>query len=345
MGWQHLLAAAVASLVPVAASSSGSDAVSRTGGPTAGLPVQTLEREIEELTQVPALPPEAIELFGQILNSLPARVKVHTTENYYYFWLYRGGVRYAGNFRLGIGDRDNGIVHFTFFRGASAWQEAGDAVALALGANEGVRVRRISALAYEVSFRGKAVVFELNDLARHLPPAHALGDDESFIGPVYDDSALQFFLVFNRSAKTFLYVLDETSPVRDEFFRSKISDRIEIGERTGFAFYRDDRRQRRILIGVYEGNAVQNNFFDGPFDQLPDNFIRGERLRDAILSQDPDLRGKIDRFGIFADGQRRVAIVPYLFYTVQDDLGPVPACISAKQSAAEYYACFADRSR
>ena len=33
-----------------------------------------------------------------------------------------------------------------------------------------------------------------------------------------------------------------------------------------------------------------NNYFDGPFDQLPDNFIAGEALRDAILSVRPHSR-------------------------------------------------------
>jgi hypothetical protein len=38
------------------------------------------------------------------------------------------------------------------------------------------------------------------------------------------------------------------------------------------------------MIGAFEGNMRANNYFDGPFDQLPDNFIEGEALRAAILS-------------------------------------------------------------
>ena len=62
-------------------------------------------------------------------------------------------------------------------------------------------------------------------------------------------------------------------------------------------YYRDHRLDRKILIGVYEENVRVNNYFDGPFDQLPDNFIEGETLRNAILKVQPNLKGKIDRFG------------------------------------------------
>jgi hypothetical protein len=31
------------------------------------------------------------------------------------------------------------------------------------------------------------------------PPAGALRADETFIGPIFDESAIRFFLVFNRS--------------------------------------------------------------------------------------------------------------------------------------------------
>ena len=48
-----------------------------------------------------------------------------------------------------------------------------------------------------------------------------------------------------------------------------------------------------------------NNYFDGPFDQLPDNFIEGEALREAILAVRPQLKGEIDRFGASPDGSIR----------------------------------------
>ena len=122
---------------------------------------------------------------------------------------------------------------------------------------------------------------------------------------MHDDSAVRFFLVYNRKLKLFHYVLDETAPATEVYAKGLITDRITIGNRTGFAYYKDHKRERKILIGVFEGNSRVNNYFDGPFDQLPDNFIEGETLRDAILDIEPSLKGKIDRFGSTPDGADR----------------------------------------
>src|SRR5262249_24411332 len=147
--------------------------------------------------------------------------------------------------------------------------------------------------------------FELNDLSGVKPPDGFLTPDERYIGPVFDESGIRFFLVYNGKLKLFHYLLDETVRVGDHFFQANAPDKIVIGKRTGFAFYRDRHRDRKILIGVFEGNSRVNNYFDGPFDQLPDNFIEGEALRSAILEVEPGLAGRIDRFGGLPNGQDR----------------------------------------
>ena len=344
MAWNAFLASAFGLVCAASPAVAGQGRPATT--PAAPLPaVETLERDLEAWAPFAPVPSDPLELFAHVFNGLPPVANVYPTENYYYFWFFQNGIRYAGNIRLSVRDRDSGIIHFTCFRHASPWLEAGDSRDLVLGAAQGVGVERISPLAYRVSFRGKTVVFALNDLSTHVPPATALGENESFIGPVFDESGLRFFLTFDRGVRTFLYVLDETEPPRESFVHAPASERIEIGQRTGFAFYRDDRRPRRLLIGVFEGNAIQNNFFDGPFDQLPDNFIHDDRLRDAILIGSPELRGKIDRLGVLEDGERRVAIAPYRFYTAAEDLREVADCASAKRDSAGYYGCFGEAAQ
>ena len=58
--------------------------------------------------------------------------------------------------------------------------------------------------------RQKSVVFALNDLSRVKPPAAALALNDQFIGPVFDESEIRFFLVFNTKLELFHYILDET---------------------------------------------------------------------------------------------------------------------------------------
>lgn len=113
-----------------------------------------------------------------------------------------------------------------------------------------------------------------------------------------------------------------------------------IGKRTGFAFYRDHKRDRKILIGVYEPNAMLNNYYDGPFDQLPDNFIEGEELHDAIVASDPNAKGKIGRLGHYPDHESRYSIQPYMLYRKTHELLSFERCAQARVKSGAYYRCF-----
>jgi hypothetical protein len=123
---------------------------------------------------------------------------------------------------------------------------------------------------------------------------------------------------------------------------AKHTTHILIGKRTGFAFYQDKFLNRKILIGVFADNASENNHFDGPFDQLPDNFLRGDTLRQSIIRADPKVAGAIDRFGNFLDGSGRYLIAPYFYYRSEEDLRMIDKCAKTAQRkmSGRYYSCF-----
>ena len=309
----------------------------------AGQPrLHTNEAYVEEATRATTLAiGDPMAVFAFVLGSLPERVKVYPTENYYYFRFMQGGVPYAGNIRLDPLERDGGKVQFSYYADLSEWRDKmqGDTYVV-LDASRGVSVERLERLVYRVSYRGKSVVFALNDLSQVKPPAGALGPDERFLGPIFDESAVRFFLVYNSRLKVFHYILDETAKVPDELTTSARSDRILIGRRTGFAFYRDHRLDRKIMIGAFESNARLNTYFDGPFDQLPENFIDGEELRSAILEADPSAKGQIGRLGHYANDEGRYLIQPYMLYRKEGDLLVVHRCATGKIRAPDYYRCF-----
>ena len=303
--------------------------------------LQTNQSYVEEVTRATSLNVgDPMAVFGFVMSKLPERVKVYPTENYYYFGFMHNGIRYAGNIRLDASNRDEGKVIFAYFEDTSPWYDDAPVQHAILDASQGVAVEKIEPLIYRITYQNKSVVFVLNDLRNVKPPAGALGPDETFIGPIFDESAIRFFLVYNPRLRIFHYILDETEKVADSFFPAKKSDRILIGKRTGFAFYKDHRLDRKILIGAFEGNIRANNYFDGPFDQLPDNFIQGEALRQAILQVQPTLKGQIDRFGSAPDGSIRYMIGPYLPYRAITDLDPIHACAQKKQRQPDYYRCF-----
>jgi hypothetical protein len=303
--------------------------------------LHTNEAYVEEVTGATALAVnDPMAVFAFVLNGLPDRVKVYPTENYYYFTFFHGGTRYAGNVRIEPGDGDKVTVHFVYYQDGSEWHEEGPLKHVVLDGSRGVGVEKIERLVYRLSYGGRSVVFALNDLSQVRPPAGALAPGETFIGPIFDESAVRFFLVYNSKLKLFHYILDETANVADEFVPIRRSKRLVIGKRTGFAFYRDRLRNRQILVGVYEANFRLNTWFDGPFDQLPDNFIEGETLRRAILEVSPSLKGEIDRFGSSPDGAVRFLIKPYASYRTVSELYGVDKCARARVRAASYYTCF-----
>lgn len=303
----------------------------------------TNERYIDDVQNRAALPIDDTKaMFAWVLGELPERVKVYPTEDYYYFYFYHQGSRYAGNIRLDAGTRDAGKVNFSYYVDLTEWHLNEDNSHYALlGKDDGVTVEKAEPLVYRVTYRGKSVVFELNDLSAVKPPAQALGPDDKFLGPIMDESGVRFFLVFNKRLKIFHYLLDETIPVADELVPTKKTARILLGRRTGFAFYQDQKLPRKIMIGAFEANGRVNNYFDGPFDQLPDNFLKGDELRAAILEASPELKNeKMDRFGSSPSGEARYLIGPYIFYRSEEDLYPFDACATKRIARDDYYRCF-----
>lgn len=317
-------------------------AASQSGGPR----LNTNESYVEDVNRSGDFDiSDPVAVFGYVFRNLPERVTVYPTENYYYFNLHHRGVRYSGNIRLESETRDQGKIHFAYGIDHAEWKADDALFHILLDPSHGLAVEKQDRLTYRLSYAGKSVVFALNDLSGVKPPAGALQAGERYIGPVFDESAIRFFLVYDPILKLFRYILDETVPVADALAESDAGHRILIGKRTGFAFYRDHRAERKILIGVFAKNADLNTYFDGPFDQLPDNFIDGDTLRDAILDVEPGLRGKIDRYGSSPDGQLRYAISPYRHYEDETELAVVHRCATNRRTRSDrYYACFSGRA-
>ena len=282
---------------------------------------------------------DTFAVFMFVLGALPERVKVLPTENYYYVRFVHNGVRYVGNIRLAAADRDQGRVNFSFSEQPTDWNSEPTDHYAAFGADKGVSVEKLKPLEYRVSAAGRSVVFALNDLTKVQPPAGLLGADEKFLGPVFDESGIRFFLVFNSRLRIFHFLLDETEPVADAFFASKASSQMVVGKRTGFAFY--VLGNRKILVGASERQSRLNTYLDGPFDQLPENFIAGDELRDAMIASEPGVKGTIDRLGNFNNDSGRFLIHPYMLYRELAELAVFARCVaSPRVKAADRPLCF-----
>lgn len=306
----------------------------------AKLKLHTDQEMIEELmaeTDLDIASPNAV--FEAVFDALPAKVTVYPTESYYYFTFPYKSIIYAGNIRFDAWDQFDGKVHFAYFPEYAYWRKPLDPTYKKLGPDDGVQVKQIDKFHYTIAYKGKTVEFDIPDMSQVKPAPGMVRDDETYLGPVWDESGVRFFLVFNKTAKTFLYLLNDT-PKMDQYQPSDLSPAVTIGMRTSFVFYKDKLADRQILMGDFFGNTELNNYFDGPFDQLPDNYIEGDALLEALLQIDPSMKGKVDRYGSDPSGEVRFAITTYKYYSDPSDLKPIVDCAAKETEPAQYYSCF-----
>src|SRR5258708_34381897 len=110
-------------------------------------------------------------VFGFVLNSLPDRVKVYPTENYYYFTFMHGGAPYAGNIRIELGDDDKATVHFVYYQDWSEWRQDSPLTHIVLDGSRGVGVEKMERLGSQLARGGKAVSFRSTLLLQVKAPA------------------------------------------------------------------------------------------------------------------------------------------------------------------------------
>ncbi|HMA72380.1 MAG TPA: hypothetical protein VKP67_12950 [Xanthobacteraceae bacterium] len=122
--------------------------VARADGPQ----LFTHQSYVEETMRTTDLPLGDIKaMFAWVLGSLPDRVKVYPTENYYYFRFTHNGVSYAGNIRLDALDRDDGKVYFAYFEDMGEYRDQPLILYRVLDKTAGVIVEKVDRLLYRLS--------------------------------------------------------------------------------------------------------------------------------------------------------------------------------------------------
>ena len=265
--------------------------------------VQFNQHFIESLySDINVIDPTAV--FSLIFKQLPDIVTVYPSENYVYFRFQANGKTLSGNIRLDALDRDQGVLHLGYFEmDENGLLQDLKSYEKAFTAQDGVLVKRLSAFKYTVQFQQRTKTFHLHNPGIKPPTLAQLRKTEVMVGPVFDESGIQFFLLFDTAEKHFMYILNEEDKPIEHFQR--LNERVLIGKRTGFAYYDDKAYKRRILIGVNGKNILRNNYYDGPFDQLPDNYIDKTHIQHYMEMAYPAVKGKINRFGHFKQHKRQ----------------------------------------
>ena len=274
------------------------------------------QRLIEGISDTPVDILDVDAVFWHVFSSLPDEIIVYPTENYYYYKLYMDGKQFWGNIRPPAGRRDRGVLSFAYFEFKESPLKTGPRLERwkYYTKADGLLVEKINKFTYSVDYRGKKVIFHFNQISQDPPNLFPLAENEFFVERTFDESGYQFFLLFNAQKNYFLWVLNEEEIVPD--ILEPRTDDLVVGKRSGFAFWIDTANGgRKILAAIRGQSAVRNDYYDGPFDQLADNYVDEIPISEYMQRASPSLIGRIDKYGYFTDRESgRVSISPYYVY-------------------------------
>ena len=274
------------------------------------------QRLIEGISDTPVDILDVDAVFWHVFSSLPDEIIVYPTENYYYYKLYMDGKQFWGNIRLPAGRRDKGVLSFAYFEFKESPLRTGERLERwkYYTKADGLLVEKINKFTYSVDYNNKTVIFHFNQISQDPPNLFPLADNEFFVQRTFDESGYQYFLLFNAQRNYFLWVLNEEELVPD--ILEPLADDLVVGKRSGFAFWIDNQNGgRKILIAIRGQSAVRNDYYDGPFDQLADNYVDEIPISEYMQRASPSLIGRIDKYGYFTDRESgRVSISPYYVY-------------------------------
>ncbi len=292
---------------------------------------------------------DPIEVFGYFFARLPKTVNVYPSENYCYFVFTAAGRQVVGSLTLYPAERDKGVVGFGYVakiddkRRQKFFPMKGGSHDF--GPSDGLALKRLDDWHYEAAYQGRTVVFALYNDSAFRRTSTRLMASETVVGPSFDESGLRFLLVFNNASKALYWILNEDGFVPEAFER--YTDDIVVGARTRYAFFQDTVLGRKVMIGVDGFNVLQNNWYDGPFDQMPDNQVLagGVHVKRYLLAAYRLEEDMIDSLGQYehSHGSMRLPVASYMVYFNRRQLLFADSCAAHIRSRDSLYAVITEQ--
>lgn len=309
-------------------------------------PVLFAETEIASLAAARVDASRPMDVLRYVLGAAGDEIMVYPSEGYYYFQFQNGPQRILGNIRFDLADAAEGKLNFGYSSPRALDSELVNHFSV-LTAADGVSLVAVPPFEYRLGFEGRTIRVLIYDARRELAGPKPLAAGETYVGPVFDESGVRLHLLFDEVENAFLFVLNGDMPPAETYSAYPGSERVEIGDRTAYAFYRDTARNRRILVGVSYANVRSNSYYDGPFDQLPDRFVAPETMQALLERAYPHLRGRIGPRGLYLDSDyMRAMVAPYRHYDSLAQLEELAECDTAAADSHALIRClrtFSDR--
>jgi len=251
-------------------------------------------------------PTDRIAVIRWVLSQTADQAVVYPSEQYFYFKFWAGHRLISGNLRFC--DAQRGRVHFGYF-------DEYDQQFLYTGTIEdGVNGRVIpEGDQIQLTFEGMTRTFRL-DRSWMTQEGLKLVDGETLVSGILDESGYSFWLIYHATGRRLYFILNEQRLT--ESLQSIESGGVTflVGRSSRFIFFVEPESDRKILVGVDEDHVRANDYYDGPFDQVPPD-LPLKPILEHIYPYVKD-RGGIDEHGNFlSERHARVAISPYAKYT------------------------------
>ncbi len=265
---------------------------------------------------------------------------VYPTEGYFYFRFDLDGRSVSGNLRFT--SIDEGVLHTGYFE--TSRDTIGAVRTGTFTPTSGLAVEKSamdpSGTRYRVSLDGQTAEFMIPTAYRARPPSLELPEHERFVSGVLDESAYALVLIFDAREAGFRFLLNPAfePPEALEPLRADATHLL-IGRPSGFVFAHEPGRapgepERLTLVGIDAASVRRNDYFDGPFDQVPPDLD----LRPLLHIAYPYTRdaSPVDEHGNFIGRTAsRVAIAPYTAYGNTNDLLAPQSPSTASMSIAD----------
>lgn len=254
--------------------------------------------------------PDAV--LAYVLKWAPSYAIVYPTEIFYYFRFDDPeGHQVWGNLR--IAEAGEGRIGISYFHpGSAAFSHK------VYNADDGLIVSQSGPRDHVVAYAGRRVRFHVPEVVTSPPESIALDSQERYVARIVDESGVRFHLLFNKATNSFYMLLDESEGCPDRL--EATDEGLTLGARTGFVYFDETDLDRRLLIGVRLSNIAENNYFDGPGDQVPYEVP----IRDLLHLAYPHtlLEPGIDEHGVLLGTPewQRIAVTPFHRYQTLDEL-------------------------
>jgi|SRR3989338_1655031 len=273
------------------------------------------------------------EIFSYIFSNVPPYAIVYPTEAFYYFSTSINDIPIAGNIR--IADLDKGRISFAYFTINPDIEK--ETWITEFTEEDGLKVNKKSDYLYYLTYKEKTVRFKIPKTDFEAPEKITLTPEEKFMGQIHDESGIRLFLIYNQNTTSFYEVLNDEKGTTDKLI--EIDDKHLIGSRTGFIYYLDEDYERRILVGTPLAEAEENNYLDGPGDQVPFRINFKEEIN--IAYPNTLLEAGTDEHGVYLNKTEwvRIAVSPYHKYNNMNEIIEKTSKCTNKENKSVFWTC------